>query len=134
MASSFGTVLQKLRLTPEMKVLVMNAPEEFLSLFGDRKPDLSFSEAASGSYDAVLIFGVARIELNQRAEAVRGAGRYDAIFWACYPKGGGKISSDLKRERVWETLQLAGLRPVSQVAIDETWSALRGRPEACVGK
>ena len=65
---------------------------------------------------------------------VKDAGKFDALFWACYPIGGGKIKSDLKREVVWEVLELIRLRAVSQVALDETWSALRGRPHELVGK
>jgi hypothetical protein len=56
------------------------------------------------------------------------------MFWACYPKGKGKIKYDLNRDSVWPALALAGLCPVSQIAIDETWSALRGRDPELVGK
>lgn len=67
-------------------------------------------------------------------QAVAGAGIYDGVFWACYSKGTGKIKSDLKREVVWELVNQVGLQCVSQIAIDETWSALRARPVAAVGK
>ena len=44
-----------------------------------------------------------------------------------------KIKYDLNRTTVCAALGLAGLRPVTQIAIDETWSALRGRdPELVV--
>jgi hypothetical protein len=60
--------------------------------------------------------------------------KYDGLFWACYPKGTGKIKSNIKRETVWTALALIGLEAVSQIALDETWSALRGRPNEMVGK
>ncbi|MBA4409565.1 MAG: hypothetical protein Q8S54_03125 [Bacteroidota bacterium] len=41
---------------------------------------------------------------------------------------------DIKRDTVWAALALAGLRPVSQIAINEVWSALRGRDPELVGK
>ena len=44
------------------------------------------------------------------------------------------IKTDIRRDSVWTALEKAGLHPVSQVAIDETWSALRGRPPEMVGK
>jgi hypothetical protein len=38
------------------------------------------------------------------------------------------VESDLSREEVWAAMEATGWRPVSQIAIDETWSALRFRP------
>lgn len=38
------------------------------------------------------------------------------------------------RDKGWDTVKNLGLRPVSQIAIDETWSALRFRPVERVRK
>jgi hypothetical protein len=46
-------------------------------------------------------------------------------FWVAYPKGG---RADVNRDSLWPRLAAHGLRPITQVAIDETWSALRFRP------
>ncbi|MBM2817053.1 MAG: hypothetical protein HW421_3815 [Ignavibacteria bacterium] len=62
------------------------------------------------------------------------AGKYDCYFWASYPKLTGEIKSDLKREVVWDIMLEFGLRCVSQISLNETWSALRGRPPEKVGK
>ena len=43
-----------------------------------------------------------------------------------YPKG-KSIKSDLNRDVVRLVLQEVGLETVSQVAIDEVWSALRAK-------
>jgi hypothetical protein len=61
------------------------------------------------------------------------AGKYDCVFWASYPKGTGKIKSDIKRETVWKAFELIGQEAVTQVAIDDTWSVLRARPYDKVG-
>jgi hypothetical protein len=42
-----------------------------------------------------------------------------------YPKGG---RADINRDSLWPILAEDGFRPVSQVALDDTWSALRFRP------
>jgi len=65
---------------------------------------------------------------------VANAGKKDCLFWACYPKGLGKLKYDLNRDTVWKALSMANLRPVSQIAINEKWSALRGRDPELVGK
>lgn len=48
-----------------------------------------------------------------------------AALWIAYPKGG---RADINRDTLWPILAEHGLRPVTQVALDETWSALRFRP------
>jgi hypothetical protein len=45
-------------------------------------------------------------------------------FWVAYPKAN---RTDINRDSLWPILAGHGFRPVSQVAIDETWSALRFR-------
>ena len=128
MANSFDPgILKKLRVDKTSKYLIINAPDSYLELFSAQAFDTVFQPANKGEYDFVQVFGVNQTELDKLVLQVREAGKYDCVFWACYPKGGGKIKSDLKRDTVWATLELIGLRPVSQIALDETWSALRGR-------
>jgi len=47
-----------------------------------------------------------------------------AAFWVAYPKAN---KADINRDTLWPILAERGMRPISQVAIDETWSALRFR-------
>jgi hypothetical protein len=46
------------------------------------------------------------------------------VFWVAYPKGN---RTDINRDSLWPILSEYGMRPISQVAIDEVWSALRFR-------
>jgi hypothetical protein len=46
-------------------------------------------------------------------------------FWVAYPKAN---RSDINRDTLWPIVAEYGLRPVTQVAIDDIWSALRFRP------
>ena len=49
------------------------------------------------------------------------------LTWIAYPKA-GQLETDLNRDILWELLDGKGVRPVRQVALDDTWSALRFRP------
>lgn len=129
-----ATILKKLRTDKQEKMLIVNAPEGYLSLFQGNKPDTEYLATDIGKYGFVQVFGADRKVLEELMVQVMEAGRYDCLFWACYPKGGGKIKSDLKREVIWELFETIKLRPVSQVSLNETWSALRGRPHAVVGQ
>jgi hypothetical protein len=50
-----------------------------------------------------------------------------SVFWVAYPKGN---RSDINRDTLWPILGEYGMRPISQVSVDEVWSALRFRPLA----
>jgi hypothetical protein len=46
-------------------------------------------------------------------------------LWFAYPKGG---RADVNRDSLYPIVaELTGMRPITQVALDETWSALRFR-------
>jgi len=49
-------------------------------------------------------------------------------LWFAYPKRSGAYASDISRDDGWQTLEQAGFLPVTQVALDADWSALRFRP------
>lgn len=51
-------------------------------------------------------------------------------LWFGYPKRSGAHASDLSRNAGWEALADADFLPVTQVALDDDWSALRFRPHA----
>jgi hypothetical protein len=123
-------IFKKLKFDKSKKSLIINAPDEYERLLIDTDFDREYNLSNAGTYDFVQIFAASQAELENIVAQVSSAGKYDCLFWICYPKG----KSDIKRETVWKGFEIAHLRPVSQIAIDETWSALRGRPSEKVGK
>ncbi len=123
------SIFKKLKIIESLNILLVNAPKEYLDLFnGFPSLDSKFIPAKMNNYDFVQIFATKQSELEKLILENAQAGKFDCYYWACYPKGGGKIKSDIKRDTVWKAFELINLRPVSQIAIDETWSALRARP------
>ena len=47
------------------------------------------------------------------------------LLWVTYPKGTSKMKVDVNRDIIREYSETIGLKTVAQIAIDETWSALR---------
>lgn len=90
-------------------------------------PDDVVLDLPPGSGAGVLLFVRNRAELHERAESALEAARADRLAWIAYPKG-GQLGTDLNRDTLWEALAGRGVRPVRQIAIDDTWSALRFRP------
>jgi len=127
-------ILRKLQFDGSKKSLIINAPVEYERLLAGANFDKEYNPSNSATYDFVQVFATSQSELESIVAKIFTSGKYDCMFWLCYPKGGGKIKSDIKRETAWKAFEIANLRPVSQIAIDETWSALRGRPFEKVGK
>jgi hypothetical protein len=66
-------------------------------------------------------------ELAEAAAEVASTYRRGGHLWLAYPKKSGAIRSDLTRDHGWEPIAALGLLAVTQVALDEDWSALRFR-------
>jgi len=132
--SEIEALFKKLKLDDTKECLVLNAPTSFSSLMLDLKIDTEPAKAKLGNYDYIQVFATTQSEMEDLILHVAKAGKYDCFFWACYPKKSSKIKSDMQRESVWKALTLGGLEAISIISIDETWSALRGRPSDMIGK
>ena len=126
-------IIKKLRLDTQGKTLLVDIPDSLLPIFDGISYDLKPLKKNLGTYDYVHVFADNQKRLEELVTIVGKAGKYDGVFWASYPKGTGKIKSDIKRETVWKAFDLIGQEAVTQVAIDDTWSALRARPYDKVG-
>jgi hypothetical protein len=56
--------------------------------------------------------------------------RPGGVLWVMWPKTTSGMATDLTRDTLAALALAQGWGPVSNVSIDETWSALRLRPEA----
>lgn len=110
---------KKLQIEPGRTARVFAAPKEVAPALG------GMARAGWGPFDVVLVLAKDRAALAKHASAAIAALGEPGILWTAYPKKSSKVASDLDRDHGWEPLTGAGLDPVSQVAIDETWSALR---------
>lgn len=119
---------KKMGVKPGQKMLVMNAPEGYRELLGRLPEGTALSLAPEGEYDFVQLFVRDSLELEAMGTRAISAVRRGELLWLCYPKKSSGVNSDLTRDEGWELVSKAGLRPVSQVAVDETWSAVRFRP------
>jgi hypothetical protein len=127
------TLINKLRIGPGQSMLVLNAPEGYISELGELPEGAKISQAAEGVFDFVQLFVRSIAELEELAPSALKSINFDGLLWFCYPKQSSKNKTDINRDSGWNVVKQAGLRPVTQVAIDDTWSALRFRPVESVG-
>ncbi|MCC5474827.1 hypothetical protein [Streptomyces barringtoniae] len=114
------SVISKLQIKPGQSVAVLGRPVD-VQLEAENAGD-------AASADAVIAFVTTSDDLlGADAQAALAAARRDALAWVAYPKG-GKLGTDLNRDTLAAALSEHGVRPVRQIAVDDTWSALRFRP------
>jgi hypothetical protein len=120
-------VLQKLLLKPGSRALVLSAPPGYLDQFNQFPGDVKVEQQlGEGPFDFIQLFAIRRDELVSAGPEVRDALKPNGLLWVSYPKSRA-LATDLNRDIVAAVLVGIGLQPVTQVAIDDTWSALRAK-------
>jgi hypothetical protein len=121
------TAATKLGIKPGSSVYPINPPGDYPALV-EGLPEGAHLVAKPPA-DLVHAFARTLDELARHGAAAVAAVRPGGLVWVSYPKGG---ASELKRDLLWDAVP--GWRPVTQVAVDELWSAMRFRPESEIGK
>jgi hypothetical protein len=115
------SVAEKLLIKPNAAVWPSHADR--LDLLGPL-PAGATRASDMGTADVVVVFAddaasLRKILVKQRAHLLK-----PTVFWIAYPKAN---RTDINRDSLWPIVSEYGLRPISQVALDDTWSALRFR-------
>ena len=122
-ATSEKPILQKLLLRPGQRAAVLNAPPSYEAV-AQQIPEVQ--RQLSGSFDFIHVFATQRDELLREGPKWRAALAPNGLLWVSYPKGKA-LKTDLNRDVVRLALEEVRLETVSQVSIDDTWSALRAK-------
>lgn len=120
-------LFKKLQIKSGFKVKVLNKPENFSLIVGNPPSDIEFSFDDQSTFDCLLIFAITKADLwnTLHTETIG----MKTICWIFYPKAKSKLASDLNLMQSWEDLKTFNLTPCGSAAIDETWTALRIKPE-----
>ena len=128
------SLVQKLQLKSNQRLNVLNAPAGYLEKLAASFGGISVASSSESDSQAVLLFVNHLAEVQTLApDAIQSIGR-DGLLWIAYPKGTSGIQTNLNRDRLAEALSPIGWRPVRQIAVDDTWSAMCFRPAELVGK
>jgi hypothetical protein len=130
-------VFKKLQLKQQDRIWVLHAPEDFGSVLLTLPGHVQVQRhsAPGDQIGFLLAFAENAETLGTIASEVGPALEGDAPCWVAYPKKSSKkYRCDFDRDRGWEVFGPYGLERVSQVAIDEDWSAMRLRKVAYIPK
>lgn len=115
-------LLKKLRYKSG-QALILNAPEGYtlgIETGSDAGPEAKF--------EFVQLFVNNAAEVDEWAPKAIPLLNEEAVFWITYPKQSSKVKTDINRDTLAEQMQKnTAYRPVSNVAVDDKWSALRFR-------
>ncbi len=119
---------KKLRIKPGYRVALLNAPSGYRAQLSPLPERVEVAKTTAGDSDLVHLFVSSKADVDRRVPSAIGALKQGGVLWISYPKRSAKVATDITRDIGWDALRSAGWRPVSQVSIDDTWSALRFRP------
>jgi hypothetical protein len=78
-----------------------------------------------GDADVALLFVSSAVAIRELLATHRDDLTRPDALWIAYPK---RNRADINRDSLWPIVAEYGLRPITQIALDEVWSALRFRP------
>ncbi|HTU52006.1 MAG TPA: hypothetical protein VMF56_15550 [Acidobacteriaceae bacterium] len=123
-------VVKKLGLKAGMRTLLLAAPDDYLSRLTPLPDKVEIATKPGGTYEFIQFFATRMAEIKKSASGLLQCAAPGAVFWITYPKKTSGIDSDLSRDLLAAAMMDKGWRPVSIVALDDVWSALRFRPIA----
>jgi len=113
-------VAERLQVKGERRLAVIGAPAGLDKAIGVKK-----ARADAAKADVILLFVPNRAELDAQLPMVLKKALPTAILWLAYPKLTSNLAADLSRDVIHALAPKYGLDTVSQIAIDDDWSALR---------
>jgi hypothetical protein len=113
-------VAERLQVKGERKLAVLGASPALDTVVGAKR-----ARAEPAQADVVLLFVSDRKKLDKALPPVLKKMAPAVIFWLAYPKLTSKLAGDLSRDVIQALAPTYGLDTVSQIAIDDDWSALR---------
>lgn len=113
-------VIERLQVKKDRLLAVVGAAPELDASIG-----ASEKRADPADADVVLLFVRDHARLCAELEDTARKLSATSILWVAYPKLSSKLAGDLNRNLIRAIAPAYGLETVSQIAIDDDWSALR---------
>lgn len=127
--STMNVIAKKLQIKPGKRWLFYNAPDNYLAILEPLPEGTETSFNPDGDFDGVQLFVLNSADLVSSLKTIIPILKPGTIFWISYPKKSSGIKSNLEMMSSWDEIGKYGYRGVAAAAIDDTWTALRFRPE-----
>lgn len=123
---------KKLAIKPGYKLLILNARDGYINTLNPLPEGATLHTKAVGQsgFDFVQVFVRSKADVDSHAQSAVAALKPGGLLWFAFPKKTAKLKTDITRDVGWDTLTAMAYGPVTAIAIDDTWSALRFRPNS----
>lgn len=108
-----------------MRVIAINAPENYQSLLGKLPDDVVFSNKPHVRAQFIHYFVKRRNDLGKQLPRLRKTLADDGVIWISWPKKSARVPTDMTEDVVRAVALPLGLVDVKVCAVDETWSGLK---------
>ena len=116
------TVAEKAKIKPGATIAVVNPVAAIVDSLGLPR-DVKFVKPPQAQL--IFLFVKSRTDLESRMPVAVASMAQDAKLWVFFRKGSKTAGLDMNRDDVWTVGERLGMRPVSLLSVNETWSAFR---------
>jgi hypothetical protein len=129
-------LLQKLRVKPGMTVAVIGAPSGFVKSLEPLPEGVRVVTRLPGRAGSPAVLAFARDRKALEAVMPKALDKLlcEGLLWLAYPKLESELAGDVSREVLGEVGRQHGWAAVAQIALDDTWSAMRFSPGEAAGR
>ncbi len=123
-------LLKKLCYRGQQRIAIIEAPVSLYSMISETLPGIQTDTLIDPRYlyDFILAFALNKSDVNRISPQAIHNISPDGKLWIAFPRNKkGRNKSEITRDTGWDMLHKAGYLRVSQVNIDDEWSALRFR-------
>ena len=114
----------KLYIREGYRIAILNPPKGYSQLLGELPDSVTVANSLRGDFDLIQFFVIKRKILEKELSRLRNTLKPAGLLWVSYPKG-NQLDADINRDSIAAYAGTVGLKAVSQVSVDEVWSALR---------
>jgi hypothetical protein len=123
---------KRMQVKPGQTILAFNAPEDYAERLGELPEGARLvTRGDPARADHVHVFVRDSDDLRRLGQKAIAGVHGGAVTWIAYPKKTSRVETDMTRDRGWDAVT-GEIDAVSQVAVDDTWSALRFKAVADV--
>ncbi|MEW6210014.1 MAG: DUF3052 domain-containing protein [Acidobacteriota bacterium] len=118
-------LVKKLGIKENARILLVEAPDDFLEELDPLPPGVSINRPPLRSLDLVLLFVKTRSQLAKSFSKLAGKLSPAGMLWVAWPKKASGVATDLSFDSVQKEGLSAGLVDTKICAINEIWSGLK---------
>jgi hypothetical protein len=118
-------LLKKLGIKPGARVLLVNAPADYLARLGPLPAGVTVLIAPEDVLDFVQLFSRESAEVTVWLPRLKAALAPAGAIWISWPKRAARIPTDLSENVIRDLGLRHGLVDVKVCAVDESWSGLK---------